>query len=186
MIVAVLLTALALVIVAGVYFLPHGPGIGVSPATTSPAAGTGNLSGTSQNGSYVIVENEEPLLTTTTPVPATSAIPAVIPTVTTAPAATKPVVCASDRRNCGNQCIDVRYNSDHCGYCNNTCPSGQACMNGQCQAACSAGKTSCIDGCYDLLTDPDHCGSCLNNCPAGLLCRYGQCTAPDTPMANPA
>lgn len=180
-----LLTALVLIIIAGMYFLFTGSGIGGSSATTSPAAGTGNLSGISQNGSYIIVENEEPLPTATTPVPATSVIPVEITPITTAPTATKPVVCAADRRNCDNQCIDVRYNSDHCGFCNNTCPAGQSCMNGQCQVACSLSETSCIDGCYDLLTDPDHCGSCLNNCPAGLLCRYGQCTAPATPMAIP-
>ncbi|MCK9632006.1 MAG: hypothetical protein M0R30_10220 [Methanoregula sp.] len=176
------LVVLGLIVISGMYFLLTGFGTGGSPATASPVTGTGNPLGDSQNGSYVIVENEEPLPVATTPV-STNAVPSTLTTSPTTYQTTKPVVCAADRMKCDNRCVDVRYSSSHCGYCNNTCPEGQSCMNGHCQIACSLGETSCIDGCYDTLTDPDHCGSCLNNCPAGLLCRYGQCTAPATPIA---
>ncbi|PKL70744.1 MAG: hypothetical protein CVV30_05195 [Methanomicrobiales archaeon HGW-Methanomicrobiales-1] len=156
-----------------------------SPATVqSPAGGPGDYPG----GSYVIVETEEPtplpatepLITATTIIPKTP-----VTTLQTTVQVTKSVFCAADRLACNNTCIDRRTDNNNCGYCNNSCPTGTYCLNGNCALTCSAGQASCIDGCFDLLTNPRHCGSCQNSCPAGLICSAGRCDSPVTPMPVP-
>ncbi|MFZ5893013.1 MAG: hypothetical protein ACOY0T_18275 [Myxococcota bacterium] len=34
---------------------------------------------------------------------------------------------------CGEQCVHVLTNDDHCGKCNNPCVSGEHCVGGICQ-----------------------------------------------------
>ncbi len=153
-------------------------GTPASPATVqSPAGGPGGY----QGGSYVIIETEEPI-----PLPATEPLIAattLVPTtlITTSPTTaqvTKSVFCAADRLACNNTCIDLRTDNNNCGYCNNSCPAGTSCLNGNCAVPCSAGKDNCPDGCFNLLTDPRHCGSCLNSCPSGMICSIGRCDSP--------
>ncbi|MFA6331458.1 MAG: hypothetical protein WCX22_00760 [Methanoregula sp.] len=151
----------------------------------SAGKGTSSTSSTDvPNESYVVVMDEEPLVTVTTDLPvATTILPTTsLPRTTTVPEETKPLICASDRLMCNSTCVDAKTSSSHCGVCNNACANGQSCVNGNCQKACSFGQTACVEGCFDLLTDADHCGTCGNNCPAGLLCSEGRCTAPETPM----
>ncbi|MHB8164912.1 MAG: zinc-ribbon domain-containing protein [Methanoregula sp.] len=160
-------------------------GTPASPATMQPPAGVPK---DYQGGSYVIVETEEP-----TPLPATGPIVAVttqvpttlITTRQTTAQITEYLVCPADRLACNNTCVDLRTDNNNCGYCNNSCPVGTSCLNGNCALACSAGQASCLDGCFDLLTDPRHCGSCQNSCPKGLICSAGRCDSPATPMLVP-
>ncbi len=175
---------IVIVIFAGVfaaYPVLTGSSAPVAPATQGDTGpGVGNASG----GSWVRIITNEP-----TPVPATevpvSTLPTTVLTTATPFRTTKPVVCAADRVNCNNTCVDLRSDSMHCGLCGVECEPGQFCLNGVCMKTCAAGKTSCPDGCFDLMSDKDHCGSCLNDCPRGLICYRGQCTAPATPMPVP-
>ncbi|MDD1694800.1 MAG: hypothetical protein LUQ71_08765 [Methanoregula sp.] len=180
------LVILGIIILVAGYSVITGSGIGGKYAATLPVAGTGNGSGDTQTGSYVIVENEEPLPVASAPLIATSAVPtSLITVIPTSAITTKALICPADRLLCNETCVDVKTSAAHCGYCNNACPSGQSCMNGNCMKTCSSGQTACTEGCFDLTSNADHCGTCNNNCPAGLLCSNGQCTAPATPMILP-
>lgn len=153
-------------------------GTPASPAAAqSPAGGPGDY----QGGSYVIVETIEP-----TPFPTTQPLIAATPLVPTTLITTPPttaqvteyVVCPADRLACNSTCVDLRTDNNNCGYCNNSCPAGTSCLNGNCAITCSAGQASCGNGCFNLLTDPRHCGSCQNSCPYGMICSMGRCDSP--------
>lgn len=65
------------------------------------------------------------------------------------------MACPSGERMCGDQCVDVNTDVNHCGACNNTCPGGAQgtpqCSSGTCTLACSTGYFDCnaepSDGC---------------------------------------
>jgi len=103
---------------------------------------------------------------------------------TPAPVTTAPI-CPSDRMACNGNCSDTMTDNTNCGYCENSCPAGKYCLNGNCAVTCTAEQTSCPDGCSNLTTDPRHCGSCGNSCPRGLICYMGRCDSPATPMPVP-
>ena len=159
-----------------------------TPTSSLPARSGAYGPGNATGGSYVIVETEEPgpVPAAEPLIPATTLVPTTLVTtrLTTAPV-TEYIVCPADRLACNSTCVDLRTDSTNCGYCNNSCPAGTSCLNGNCALACSAGKASCPDGCFDLLNDPRHCGSCQNSCPRGLICSAGRCDSPATPMPVP-
>lgn len=82
---------------------------------------------------------------------------------------------------CGQECIDVSNDLDHCGQCGNDCAAGATCVAGQC--ACPGGEESCGDVCTDVSNDLEHCGQCGNDCPAGADCVSGQCECPGNETA---
>jgi hypothetical protein len=98
---------------------------------------------------------------------------------------TKAPVCPSDRIACNGTCTDIRTDNSSCGSCQNSCPAGKYCSNGNCVLTCSPEQASCPDGCSNLMTDPRHCGSCSTSCPFGLICTAGRCDSPATPMPVP-
>ncbi|KAG2304859.1 hypothetical protein Bca4012_063984 [Brassica carinata] len=61
---------------------------------------------------------------------------------------------------CSNKCVDVAYNDDNCGACNNQCKFTQTCCGGEC---------------VYLAYDKRHCGECNHRCLVGDLCVYGLC-----------
>ncbi|CAN8321410.1 unnamed protein product [Cochlearia groenlandica] len=62
---------------------------------------------------------------------------------------------------CSDKCVDVAYDSDNCGACNNNqCMFTQACCGGEC---------------VYLAYDKRHCGECNNSCLFGEFCVYGLC-----------
>lgn len=172
MIGAGIILALLVIAVAGYALLGSGIMAGTGPTTPAPSP---------TPTSYVIIETEPPTPEPTTPpvVITTTSLPT---TTITTPLTTKPVFCAADRLKCNNTCVDIRTDTNNCGYCGKVCPSGQFCLNTQCTKTCTSGQTSCPDGCFNLQSDRDHCGTCQNDCPKGLICYQGQCTAPETPM----
>jgi hypothetical protein len=69
---------------------------------------------------------------------------------------------------CGQECVDVLSNVDHCGKCRTRCepPDGGtvACVAGVCTPSCELGFTPCEGACVDLLSDQKNCGACKVEC----------------------
>lgn len=75
-------------------------------------------------------------------------------------------------------CVNLQTDDDHCGECDNACPSSSAdhqirCDDGDC--VCDDGLEICGGECVDLQTDDNHCGYCYNSCPGPHDCIEGQC-----------
>lgn len=61
---------------------------------------------------------------------------------------------------CQNKCVDLGYDSKHCGACKNKCLVTESCCRGEC---------------VNLAFDKRHCGACNNRCMTGGYCIYGMC-----------
>lgn len=115
--------------------------------------------------------------------------------------------CDSNRRCCGETCIDVLTDPKNCGTCGVACPEGIACVDGKCDVKptcqCSDGKVcdengDCVVKCGSSLCRPDesccgntcttldtvkHCGSCDNACQGNApFCQYGACADKCSPQ----
>lgn len=74
---------------------------------------------------------------------------------------------------CGNQCVDLMSDPEHCGECFRDCDwPTRYCVAGEC--ACQDGFAVCDDDCVDL-TKNGNCGACDNSCPGDQVCRMGEC-----------
>jgi hypothetical protein len=85
--------------------------------------------------------------------------------------------CVAGATECGDLCVNLKTDSQHCGSCNRNC-NGLACNNGTC-ATCPSGRHNCNGECV-LNTDPDSCGptSCTPcRAPANgtATCEAAQC-----------
>ena len=85
--------------------------------------------------------------------------------------------CPAGLSDCGGAFVDTSDDPWHCGNCLTTCPPGQVCASGNCQAGCPPQFTDCWGSCVDLQDDPHHCGACGNACAPGLVCSRGECRA---------
>ena len=74
---------------------------------------------------------------------------------------------------CGDACVNLKSNQNHCGKCNQACKGAQRCVNGQC--ACPKGNDFCKGACVDLQTDKTNCGACGTQCNATEICKVGKC-----------
>lgn len=90
---------------------------------------------------------------------------------------------------CGDECIGLDGDLNHCGSCDTVCATGPhatpSCTNRTCAIACDLAYADCdgaaATGCErDLASDPAHCGACKAACPAGTLCAAGACHEPPT------
>jgi hypothetical protein len=91
--------------------------------------------------------------------------------------------CASGLTRCGNACVDLATDRNHCGACGEVCPGigGLVCAGGRC--GCPAGWADCSEAapqgtegyCADLGNNPGNCGACGVACAAGQTCANGQC-----------
>jgi hypothetical protein len=86
--------------------------------------------------------------------------------------------CTRNSTMCGNQCVVLEYDVDHCGECFNPCNQWGDCIDGVC--TCVEGHANCDDswdnGCeVHLGTDMDNCGSCGNECATDESCIEGAC-----------
>ena len=115
--------------------------------------------------------------------------------------------CDSNRRCCGETCIDVLTDPKNCGICGVACPDGIACVDGKCDVKptcqCSDGKVcdengdcvvkcgsslcrldeSCCGNTCTTLDTVKHCGSCDNACQGNApFCQYGACADKCSPQ----
>jgi hypothetical protein len=77
---------------------------------------------------------------------------------------------------CGDLCVYLLSEPQHCGSCDNACPAGIPCVSGMC-TTCPANQYDCDGQCADLQSDPHNCGQCGNDC-NGATCQGGVCTCP--------
>ena len=83
-----------------------------------------------------------------------------------------------DNKQCGDDCVDLAINPDHCGDCDVACAQGETCNQGQCEgSSCTSPEVSCLGECVDLLTHHDHCGGCEQPCAGDEVCVNGACSA---------
>jgi len=83
--------------------------------------------------------------------------------------------CPSTQVICGEVCVDLARDDEHCGACGETCGEGESCEEGGCVRICPGGQALCGDSCRDVSSDPMHCGDCDAPCDAGQLCSNGAC-----------
>jgi len=98
-------------------------------------------------------------------------------------------LCPQGQTLCGDRCVNLTTDPDHCGSCENSCFDGAqsknnvpVCSYGSCEWACKQGWGDCngdpTDGCeINLSSDQRNCGACGNACDAlaGQPCVGGQC-----------
>jgi len=108
-----------------------------------------------------------------------AAEPAATATASPAPAATsvqdvpqpKQPACTSGTQ-CGSQCVNLKWDSQHCGSCDHVCGPGTACQAGSC-SACRSPLIPCGGRCIDGSRDSKNCGACGHACPG--VCSGGKC-----------
>lgn len=76
---------------------------------------------------------------------------------------------------CGERCVDLEQDRNHCGACGRACGDDQLCVDGSCTAACTAGTTVCGNSCVALDDDPANCGACDRWCDGDEVCQAGEC-----------
>lgn len=89
-------------------------------------------------------------------------------------------VCGEDFAECGDECVDIDADRNHCGECDNACADDQICSDGECEDSCPEGESICDEECVDQQTDLEHCGECAHACStdvddAEVLCDEGEC-----------
>ena len=84
--------------------------------------------------------------------------------------------CAKPLGFCGDLCVDLENDPNHCGDCDQICAQGLTCLEGQCGVACGPMAVACGETCTDLDLDPNNCGECEHTCDPGIACLNGVCT----------
>jgi hypothetical protein len=85
--------------------------------------------------------------------------------------------CGAGLTACGDDCVDLDRDPDHCGSCEVDCFEGHLCLSGAC-SECPEGEVRCGSWCTDLSSDEASCGVCGVVCPAGATCISGGCHCP--------
>ncbi len=87
--------------------------------------------------------------------------------------------CAPPLEECGDECVDLRFDPDRCGQCDNRCavPDGgiPICYEGICDFECLDGLGACDGLCVDLGSDEENCGVCGVGCESDETCQDSQC-----------
>lgn len=92
-------------------------------------------------------------------------------------------VCQEDLSRCGEVCVDLNSDREHCGQCGEGC--AVACYEGQCVMDSCEQISSSFDGCgaqegscvsiEAFESHPLHCGRCDSPCLPSELCLDGEC-----------
>jgi hypothetical protein len=83
-------------------------------------------------------------------------------------------VCPPSMELCGDTCVKLEVNSEHCGAC------GVACGEGFCAGSvclCEGELSVCDGACVDVRADPTNCGACGVVCAGGQRCSEALCVA---------
>ena len=89
----------------------------------------------------------------------------------------QPVCPNEGQTRCGDECVYLKNDSNHCGTCDNTCPGDQTlnfaaeCNEGVCAIRCLNSRLDCdgnpANGCeVDWMEDVNNCLGCGKVCPA--------------------
>lgn len=83
--------------------------------------------------------------------------------------------CPGSQSLCGQRCIDVQQDTQHCGQCDRACSHDRECRSGLC--VCPSGLSSCDPNqpCIDINTHAQHCGACGRSCGNLESCCNGVC-----------
>ena len=74
--------------------------------------------------------------------------------------------CPEGKKRCGDRCVNLNRNENHCGECFNRCAPGEECDHGVCGGGCTANGGDC--------SDPSEC--CGGFCDESGRCCSGECT----------
>ena len=93
--------------------------------------------------------------------------------------------CRAGFRRCGQLCVDLEVDPEHCGECGEQCTEVESggvelyvCQNGNCrdeELGCAARFTDCGQTCVKLDTHPLHCGDCDRACGGEQACVDAEC-----------
>lgn len=92
----------------------------------------------------------------------------------------KPHGCPECQILCGNQCVYLLADDNHCGECDNACEIDQDCINGACECS-SESRTMCNGSCVNIDYDNENCGRCGNACGVCEQCIGGYCYSSSCP-----
>jgi hypothetical protein len=71
---------------------------------------------------------------------------------------------------CGNACVSIAWDEQHCGMCGHACASSEAC---------------CASECIDVRANTAHCGACGNSCGnKANACTNGSCACGTGPACT--
>ena len=88
-------------------------------------------------------------------------------------------VCEQGKTLCPNgpggnpACADLQTDPRFCGDCGTQCPTGSACVAGQCE--CMGGQQCGMQLCVNTQSSPANCGMCGVFCQGEEFCNNGQC-----------
>ncbi|MCA9695396.1 MAG: LamG-like jellyroll fold domain-containing protein [Nannocystaceae bacterium] len=94
---------------------------------------------------------------------------------TTDDATTDGVECPPGQEDCGQGCVDVAVEPDHCGGCGIACVGSESCVDGACALECPTGAVNCFGTCQYLDYDQWNCGACGHICSDDEICYSGMC-----------
>lgn len=80
---------------------------------------------------------------------------------------------------CGELCVQVKQDRNHCGECGHACGPDKICNEGECKP-CEMDKSVCGNQCVNLEVDEENCGKCYRSCDFGdEVCDLGLCIDAD-------
>jgi hypothetical protein len=97
--------------------------------------------------------------------------------------------CAGDETVCNDECVDLKTNPFHCGFCGNLCEGNSShpinkravCENGECKEPVCKDTSADCDGnpadCETALQSLKNCGFCGDECPSTIANGVPVCVA---------
>ncbi len=83
-------------------------------------------------------------------------------------------LCPTAQSFCGDRCVDLSADPNHCGTCNSVCDVTETCTAGTCD--CFAPLQRCGGTCSNFQHDENNCGGCGIDCSEGETCIDGRCS----------
>ncbi|MBI5543932.1 MAG: hypothetical protein HY901_08605 [Deltaproteobacteria bacterium] len=87
-------------------------------------------------------------------------------------------LCPEGRTECGTACVELEFDRQNCGACDQACTAGSACAKGRCYPMDCDTQTCAPDSvCFDDRCTPEQCVG--TSCPNGEACEAatGKCTS---------